>query len=258
MKTKSNLSKARMGGATKAVKSKSRKLTDPLKINTPLKPIKKRYRDGGMTPAMKKNTTNKSNPYAVPPAMRRKKVYREGGVQGPFTEQTVKSLDERYPGTAMKYPGPYDANTIKAMKNKIADTHGGTTWGNKSDLEREMRNDDETYFRSSPEALAESDIYYRRKGGTINKNKPKGVSKLTNPYGVPPAMRNKKVYKTGGMVNSNTKVKADKTAGSKGVKSGVNAKIKKQTTARGRVGGISSAPKTATPKAKYGMSMRKK
>jgi hypothetical protein len=246
-----------MGGATKAVKSKSRKLTDPLKINTPLKPIKKRYRDGGMTPAMRKNKL-KVNPYGVPPAMRRKKVYREGGVQGPFTEQTVKSLDERYPGTAMKYPGPYNATTIKAMKNKIADTHGGTTWGAISDLEREMRNDDETYFRSSPEALTESDIYYRRKGGTINKNKPKGTSKLTNPYGVPPAMRNKKVYKTGGMVNSNTKVKADKTAGSKGVKSGVNAKIKKQTTARGRVGGISSAPKTATPKAKYGMSMRKK
>jgi hypothetical protein len=47
------------------------------------------------------------------------------------------------------------------------------------------------------------------------------------------------IMKTGGMVNSNSKVSAQKVA-------------------RGRVGGISSAPKTAVPKAKYGMSMRKK
>lgn len=49
----------------------------------------------------------------------------------------------------------------------------------------------------------------------------------------------RKVMKTGGMVNSNSKVSAQKVA-------------------RGKVGGISSAPKTAVPKAKYGMSMRKK
>ena len=46
-------------------------------------------------------------------------------------------------------------------------------------------------------------------------------------------------YKTGGMVNSNAKVTASKVA-------------------KGTVGGISKAPKTAVPKAKYGMSMRKK
>ena len=45
--------------------------------------------------------------------------------------------------------------------------------------------------------------------------------------------------KTGGMVNSNAKVTASKAA-------------------KGKVGGISKAPKTAVPKAKYGMSMRKK
>lgn len=45
--------------------------------------------------------------------------------------------------------------------------------------------------------------------------------------------------KTGGMVNSNSKVSATK-------------KVK------GKVGGISKAPKTVVPKAKYGMSMRKK
>jgi hypothetical protein len=45
--------------------------------------------------------------------------------------------------------------------------------------------------------------------------------------------------KTGGMVNSNAKVSASKVA-------------------KGKVGGMSTAPKTAVPKAKYGMSMRRK
>ena len=70
-------------------------------------------------------------------------------------------------------------------------------------------------------------------------------------------MATKKIYKTGGMVNSNTKVQADKTPGSKGVKSGVNPKAAASKVARGRSGGTSAAPKTAVPKAKYGMSIKK-
>lgn len=66
------------------------------------------------------------------------------------------------------------------------------------------------------------------------------------------------IMKTGGMVNSNAKVSALKTAGSHGVKSGVNPKAAAQKVAKGRVGGTSAAPKTAVPKAKYGMVMRKK
>ena len=65
-----------------------------------------------------------------------------------------------------------------------------------------------------------------------------------------------KTYKTGGMVNSNAKVSADKTPGSKGVKSGTNPKASASKVAKGRVGGTSAAPKTATPKAMYGMSMK--
>jgi hypothetical protein len=49
----------------------------------------------------------------------------------------------------------------------------------------------------------------------------------------------RKIMKTGGMVNSNAKVSASKVA-------------------RGKVGGTSTAPKTAVPKAQYGMVMRKK
>jgi hypothetical protein len=171
MKTKSNLKKARNGMVVKkpTMVTKKRKLSDPLKINKSLKPIKKSYRDGGMTPAMS-DKKSKMQP-GLPP--------------------DYKDFEVSAPAGAV----------VPTVSN---------------------------------------------------------APRVKNPMGVPPAMRNKKVYKTGGMVNSNTKVKADKTAGSKGVKSGVNPKASKQTTARGRVGGISSAPKTATPKAKYGMSMRKK
>ena len=48
-----------------------------------------------------------------------------------------------------------------------------------------------------------------------------------------------KTMKTGGMSNPNKKVSASKKA-------------------TGKVGGVSKAPKTAIPKAKYGMVMRRK
>lgn len=64
--------------------------------------------------------------------------------------------------------------------------------------------------------------------------------------------------KTGGMVNPNAKLQAAKSAGSKGVKSGVNPKAAASKVAKGRSGGTSVAPKTAVPKAKYGMTMKKK
>jgi hypothetical protein len=53
-------------------------------------------------------------------------------------------------------------------------------------------------------------------------------------------------FKTGGMVNSNAKISADKTAGSKGVKSGVNPKASSSKVAKGRVGGTNKS--VARPK----------
>lgn len=64
--------------------------------------------------------------------------------------------------------------------------------------------------------------------------------------------------KTGGMVNPNAKMQAQKAAGSKGVKSGVNPKAVAAKVAKGRSGGTSAAPKTAAPKAKYGMAVKRK
>jgi hypothetical protein len=70
--------------------------------------------------------------------------------------------------------------------------------------------------------------------------------------------RTKSTYKTGGMVNSNAKVSALKSAGSKGVKSGVNLKAAVSKIAKGRVGGTSTAPKKAVPQAKMGGAMKRK
>jgi hypothetical protein len=55
--------------------------------------------------------------------------------------------------------------------------------------------------------------------------------------------------KTGGMVNANANLQAAKSAGSKGVKSGVNPKAAASKVAKGKVGGVSKAPKAAMPKA---------
>jgi hypothetical protein len=57
----------------------------------------------------------------------------------------------------------------------------------------------------------------------------------------------KSKMKTGGMTNPNAKVSVLKSAGSNGVKSGVNPKAKATGKATGKTGGISKAPKGATP-----------
>lgn len=62
--------------------------------------------------------------------------------------------------------------------------------------------------------------------------------------------------KKGGMVNSNTKVTVSKVAKGRPAKSVEPRSASKRAT--GKVGGMSSSPKSAVPKAKYGMSMRKK
>ena len=64
-------------------------------------------------------------------------------------------------------------------------------------------------------------------------------------------MKNANVTKT----KSKKLMSADKTPGGK--QGGTNKNVSKQTSPKGKVGGTSKAPKTAIPKAKYGMSMKK-
>ena len=56
----------------------------------------------------------------------------------------------------------------------------------------------------------------------------------------------------GVIVKANGNQPVQKSAGSKGVKSGVNTKVTASKVAKGRSGGTSDAPKTAIPKAKMG------
>ena len=51
----------------------------------------------------------------------------------------------------------------------------------------------------------------------------------------------------GVIVKANGNQPVQKSAGSNGVKSGVNSKITASKVARGRVGGTSAAPRRATP-----------
>ena len=66
----------------------------------------------------------------------------------------------------------------------------------------------------------------------------------------------KTTYKTGGMVNANAKLVADKSAGSKGVKAGVNPKAAASNVAKKPSKPRSKAPKKALPKAAYGMAVK--
>lgn len=102
-------------------------------------------------------------------------------------------------------------------------------------------------------------------GGYVAKGNPgmdykskykKAISK--KPSGYVPSAGATKQMKTGGMVNSNSRVSAIKSAGSKGVMSGANTRVSASKIARGRVGGASAAPRTASPKAKMGMSVRRR
>jgi hypothetical protein len=87
-------------------------------------------------------------------------------------------------------------------------------------------------------------INYRTRKGQIQDMNPEMLAKLksrVNRAAEIKKERASKTYKTGGMVNSNAKISAIKTAGSKGVKSGVNPKVSASTTAKGRTGGTNKS-----------------
>jgi hypothetical protein len=64
----------------------------------------------------------------------------------------------------------------------------------------------------------------------------------------------KRIYKTGGMVNANAKIAAAKkaTGRSGGTTKAISKVVVKSTSPKGRVGGTSTAPKKALPKAQMG------
>lgn len=87
-------------------------------------------------------------------------------------------------------------------------------------------------------------------GGPTTKSNTTPMEQSSQPN-TPPVGTNKLTgnprFKTGGMVNANANLKATATAGSKGVKSGVNPKAAASSTAKKPSKPRSKAPKKATP-----------
>jgi hypothetical protein len=125
-----------------------------------------------------------------------RKAQEGGRTAGPFDENTSKYLDARYPGTALKFQGPVDPNYEAEQREKVADTRGATTWGSQADLEKRLRNDEESVMRSQgwrddfnagPMKTAE-DVenapYYKKGGSTKSKMKTSGSVKKMQDGGI--------------------------------------------------------------------------
>lgn len=199
---------------------------------------------GGAKKPLRKAQTGTATSSVAP--LKDKNIYA-----GPINEIESKLMDMAYPSTAGGSPikNNYDPSPKKGISQ----------WkGTPAAAEAMNRRYDENYLRSNApdvktwnqysnadkneESYPRTKSYEFKKGGKVSMYKKGGMTKM----------------KTGGMVNSNAKVSALKTAGSKGVKSGVNSKVTASKVAKGRVGGTSTAPKGATPKAKMGGMMKGK
>lgn len=144
------------------------------------------------------------------------------------------------------------------MKTKKKMQSGGTSGGYPtSGRVRQMQKGGGSGPSVSTKGAFYPDAKCKAEGCPKNPNNPKYKNQVAK---LSPEDRKKigAKYMTGGMVNSNTKIQAAKVAGSKGVKSGINPKASASSVAKGRSGGTSVAPKTAMPKAKYGMTLKKK
>lgn len=209
-------------GAYKKLKKEQKGGATKYKTGGAKKPLRKAKDGEPVGPYMISNTVPKSKD---------KNIY-----EGPLTERDTKQLDENYPATVGK-------GNLYGRPAVVGNKKQGYISNEAS--EKYYRRNDENYLRSNDPTVQKWNANQSYTGdypGTSNPNFKKGGAKK---------------MKTGGMVNPNAKLQAAKAAGSKGVKSGVNPKAAASKVARGRSGGTSAAPKTATPKAKYGMTMKK-
>lgn len=191
--------------------------------------VKKMQNSSIKKPLRKAQSGMTVGPYAasdLPPASKDKNIYA-----GPINEKETKEMDERYPSTVGKAP-----------------IMGGRGTVSPKGVEAYYRKNDENYLRSN-------DPTVQKWNAIKNENKDQYPTTKKTDFKKGGSI---KKMKTGGMVNSNAKVQASKTAGSKGVKSGANSKASASKVAKGRSGGTSKAPKTAVPKAKMGMLVKRK
>jgi hypothetical protein len=174
--------------------------------------------------------------------MKTKKKYQDGGMTG-FERRQAKKVGRAQTRAAV---ANIEGEGTVAQKrdnraNRVATMAGTNRAKTPKSVSTSTSTSTSTVNNNEAPRMAKTpQVTTKPTGKTTKPITPKGpVSKgpeypKTNKSGA-----KKPMMKTGGMVNSNAKVSAQKVA-------------------RGKVGGISSAPKTAVPKAKYGMSMRKK
>lgn len=151
-----------------------------------------------------------------------------------------------------KFKTTAETEYSKYPEGKVSDRYNDVAISTNNPAESyKIKNSDETAGRRKEGYLVEKTRAYtlpmKEMKASTNRN-------LMSPN-IPPA---KKTYKTGGMVNANSKLVANKSAGSKGVKVKVNPKATASNTAKKPSKPRSKAPKKALPKAKLGMSMKSK
>jgi len=253
------------------------------------KPVIKK--GGAKKPLKKAQDGTPVGPYQLPPEKQKEEVL----YSGPFTERQTKSLNRKFPSTVTpKGSDPwYNTKTYLDSGMNIGEDPVGAEKAERADYEKFLRSSGRINFKKGgakkmktggamkkyePGGITESESCGNPGKPRCKKTfKSKGKSKETKGsllgtigagilgslggYAAYKKYKQQKggatKYKTGGMVNANANLKATANAGSKGVKPGVNPKAAVSKVAKGRSGGTSAAPKTAIPKAKYGMSITK-
>lgn len=100
---------------------------------------------------------------------------QDGMAVGPMEKGTVEYLDAKYPGTALKFQGPYSNDYMDNQREKVAQIYDNHTWGTAADLESHLRDREEKQIRSwkddfnSGTGLTKADASMYKKGGSVKK-----------------------------------------------------------------------------------------
>ena len=189
---------------------------------------------------------------------------QKGGKTTSFTDDIATGLDNVFRKTyPFNVPHTKVTKALKAVDDKITKGHEGEQpdWYNKfkDKVKKTMKVPNKkqaggptdpvtAMYKAKGEKVPttkETIKYVKKRGsGYIAPTKGKAPAGFVDGRSATPSTMR---YKTGGMVNPNAKLQAAKSAGSKGVMSGVNPKAAASKVARGRSGGTSAVPKKATP-----------
>jgi hypothetical protein len=257
------------GGGIKTTKGRPKYIDSKIKMRGPDRPMPKpmmAQKGGAMSTVkagvkqvakgVKKGVTDsvKSAKTTAKAALKSTPEYRLYKAAGKTAKSIDDTIQKRYPNYTGK--GSMYAGAKQGVKTLLGYQKGGVPSGrNISQKAAERKTSKGKGYISSimganPSGNKGEYVPFTRAGRKDAKTKGMVSSKEMKP--------SRQIMKTGGMVNPNAAVKRQSVAGSKGVKSGVNPRAAASRVARGRVGGTSAAPKTATPKAQYGMTIKKK